>query len=255
MLDGLERRYGSYGLGRCGGREALRVRLAEAPGGIVLRAARRARARDRGRAAQARVAARSMAAPDTRHVVRRGARSLLAGRLVARRRARARRRRDRRAAPGPADHAARRHARRPRLASGDAAPRHRRVGLRLRRARRRLRARGGCRDRPAPRARAGPRPAGRARPGASATGSTRAGSGLALERVVVTAAGEVPLLTSLVSIASGRVAGPASSRPRPISKSSACSARSCAVRSRAASCTRSSLRSPSARICGSTAAR
>ncbi len=37
---------------------------------------------------------------------------------------------------------------------------------------------------------------------------TRAGSGLALERVVVTAAGETPLLTSLVSIASGRVEGP-----------------------------------------------
>jgi LAO/AO transport system kinase len=31
ILDGLERRYGSYGLERCGGREALRARLAEAP--------------------------------------------------------------------------------------------------------------------------------------------------------------------------------------------------------------------------------
>ena len=31
MLDGLERRYGSYGLERCGGREALRARLAERP--------------------------------------------------------------------------------------------------------------------------------------------------------------------------------------------------------------------------------
>jgi LAO/AO transport system kinase len=31
VLDGLERRYGSYGLERCGGREALRARLAEAP--------------------------------------------------------------------------------------------------------------------------------------------------------------------------------------------------------------------------------
>jgi superfamily II DNA or RNA helicase len=38
---------------------------------------------------------------------------------------------------------------------------------------------------------------------------TRAATGLALERVVVTAGGETPLLTSLVSIASGRVAGPA----------------------------------------------
>ncbi len=38
---------------------------------------------------------------------------------------------------------------------------------------------------------------------------TRAATGLALERVVVTASGEAPLLTSLVSIASGRVAGPA----------------------------------------------
>ncbi len=37
---------------------------------------------------------------------------------------------------------------------------------------------------------------------------TRAGSGLALERVVVSPAGEAPLLTSLVSIASGRVSGP-----------------------------------------------
>ena len=37
---------------------------------------------------------------------------------------------------------------------------------------------------------------------------THAGSALALERVVVTAAGETPLATSLVSIASGRVAGP-----------------------------------------------
>jgi LAO/AO transport system kinase len=31
VLDGLERRYGSYGLERCGGREALRARLAEGP--------------------------------------------------------------------------------------------------------------------------------------------------------------------------------------------------------------------------------
>ena len=31
ILDGLERRYGSYGLERCGGREALRARLAEGP--------------------------------------------------------------------------------------------------------------------------------------------------------------------------------------------------------------------------------
>ena len=38
---------------------------------------------------------------------------------------------------------------------------------------------------------------------------TRAATGLALERVVVTGGGETPLLTSLVSIASGRVAGPA----------------------------------------------
>jgi superfamily II DNA or RNA helicase len=38
---------------------------------------------------------------------------------------------------------------------------------------------------------------------------TRAAGGLSLERVVVTAAGETPLLTSLVSIASGRVSGPA----------------------------------------------
>ncbi|HEY8156281.1 MAG TPA: DEAD/DEAH box helicase [Myxococcota bacterium] len=38
---------------------------------------------------------------------------------------------------------------------------------------------------------------------------TRAAAGLALERVVVTVAGETPLLTSLVSIASGRVTGPA----------------------------------------------
>ena len=31
VLDGLERRYGSYGLESCGGREALRARLAERP--------------------------------------------------------------------------------------------------------------------------------------------------------------------------------------------------------------------------------
>ena len=31
VLDGLERRYGSYGLERCGGREALRARLVEGP--------------------------------------------------------------------------------------------------------------------------------------------------------------------------------------------------------------------------------
>jgi LAO/AO transport system kinase len=31
VLDGLERRYGSYGLERCGGREALRARLADTP--------------------------------------------------------------------------------------------------------------------------------------------------------------------------------------------------------------------------------
>jgi superfamily II DNA or RNA helicase len=37
---------------------------------------------------------------------------------------------------------------------------------------------------------------------------TREAAGLALERAVVTSAGETPLLTSLVSIASGRVAGP-----------------------------------------------
>src|SRR5262245_42833315 len=38
---------------------------------------------------------------------------------------------------------------------------------------------------------------------------TRAAGGLSLERVVVTASGETPLLTSLVSIAAGRVSGPA----------------------------------------------
>jgi LAO/AO transport system kinase len=31
ILDGLERRYGTFGLERCGGREALRARLAEGP--------------------------------------------------------------------------------------------------------------------------------------------------------------------------------------------------------------------------------
>ena len=31
VLDGLERRYGSYGVERCGGREALRARLAAGP--------------------------------------------------------------------------------------------------------------------------------------------------------------------------------------------------------------------------------
>jgi LAO/AO transport system kinase len=33
ILDGLERRYGSFGLDRCGGREVLRARLAEGPAG------------------------------------------------------------------------------------------------------------------------------------------------------------------------------------------------------------------------------
>ena len=147
-----------------------------------------------------------------RPAVRRGARGLLAGDVVARRRAGARRGGDRRAvsaAQGAAtDHAARRHARGPDLARGDAAPRRRAewdcdcagrddacehvaaAVIALRRAREQ-----GRDLRVNDAGRIGYR-------------LTRAGSGLALERVVVTAAGEVPLLTSLVSIASGRVEGP-----------------------------------------------
>jgi LAO/AO transport system kinase len=50
VLDGLERRYGSYGLGRCGGREGLRGRLAERQAAACF-----AQLEERGRAIEAAV--------------------------------------------------------------------------------------------------------------------------------------------------------------------------------------------------------
>ena len=60
ILDGLERRYGSYGLERCGGREALRAQAGRGARGLALRASRAARSRDRGRPAQAGLASGPM---------------------------------------------------------------------------------------------------------------------------------------------------------------------------------------------------